>query len=229
MLRLTITDKSGTTSERKFSKREITVGRGEQNDVVLARSNISTVHLRIVENGASRLVIDNHSTNGTCINGKRIEGSYDLRDGDKIYIGDFILSVAPPEGQDGAKRIEATTASGRSTVRPIAPERTRRDVPANEEDSWDNWEVASAPAKTQAVAASQPDPLADFSADFAADMPVAATAGLPHQSGDSIALLRDCLRRYVELDELHYSKTHGMPCRCGKCLLCISRATLMRF
>src|SRR3954470_4498052 len=106
-----IAEKGGATETRSFDKDEITVGRVKENDIVLAKNNISKRHVRIVRKDGRFKIIDLKSTNGTYINGKRVDGPYDLKDGDKIYVGDYTLELdqaavadddeAPPAIQRG--------------------------------------------------------------------------------------------------------------------------------
>lgn len=93
MVTLTITEKGGKAASREFEKPEISIGRIQGNDIVLPKSNISKRHARIVQNGDAFVIIDSKSTNGTYINGKRIDAPYDLQAGDKIYVGDFTIEI----------------------------------------------------------------------------------------------------------------------------------------
>ncbi len=93
MVVVTITEKGGGSRVENFDKSEISIGRIQGNDIVLPKSNISKRHARLVVNDGAVVVIDSKSTNGTYINGKRIDAPYDLRGGDKIFVGDFTLEV----------------------------------------------------------------------------------------------------------------------------------------
>lgn len=93
MFTVHITEKGGATSAKQFEKSEISIGRVPGNDIVLRKNNISKRHARIINNGGSFVIIDSKSTNGTYINGKRIDAPYDLGRGDKIYVGDFTLEL----------------------------------------------------------------------------------------------------------------------------------------
>ncbi len=93
MFTVTVTEKGGSPTVREFDQPEVTIGRIQGNDIVLAKSNISKRHARIINNGGSFVVIDSKSTNGTYVNGKRIDAPHDLRAGDKIFVGDFTLEV----------------------------------------------------------------------------------------------------------------------------------------
>jgi len=97
MVSLIITEKGGQQTVRQFNKEEISVGRVQGNDVVLPKSNISKKHAHIIKSNSSYVLHDDKSTNGTYVNGKRINGPYDLHEGDKIYLGDFILELQDDE------------------------------------------------------------------------------------------------------------------------------------
>ena len=93
MFSVTIQEKGGAATVREFDQPEVTIGRIQGNDIVLPKSNISKRHARLINNNDSFVVIDSKSTNGTYINGKRIDAPYDLRVGDKIFVGDFTMEV----------------------------------------------------------------------------------------------------------------------------------------
>ncbi len=97
MVTLTITEKGGKAATREFDKPEVTIGRIQGNDIVLPKSNISKRHARIIRNGDGFVIIDSKSTNGTYINGKRIDAPYDLQSGDKIFVGDFTIEIEADE------------------------------------------------------------------------------------------------------------------------------------
>src|SRR4051812_44686948 len=106
MFSVVINEKGGSSEQKEFDKDEITIGRVKENDIVLPKNNISKRHVRIVRKEDKFKIIDLKSTNGTYINGRRIDGPYDLKEGDKIYVGDYTLElsggaadddVAPPQ------------------------------------------------------------------------------------------------------------------------------------
>jgi pilus assembly protein CpaF len=95
MYAVVITDEGGVQSKLSFSKPELTVGRVQGNDIVLAKRNVSKQHARLLLKDNQAVVIDLNSTNGTWVNGRKITAPYPLKHGDKIYIADFILTVEP--------------------------------------------------------------------------------------------------------------------------------------
>jgi ABC-type multidrug transport system ATPase subunit/pSer/pThr/pTyr-binding forkhead associated (FHA) protein/ABC-type multidrug transport system permease subunit len=65
---------------------EITIGRDASCDIPLDHVSVSRVHARILSTGGEWHLIDNHSTNGVVVNGKRVTGRYRLHEKDVILI-----------------------------------------------------------------------------------------------------------------------------------------------
>lgn len=71
----------------------ITVGRSSQNNVVIQDPKVSNLHLRLRKEEDGRyFVVDLNSTNGTFVNGKRIQGESQITPGDQLKIGNTLLS-----------------------------------------------------------------------------------------------------------------------------------------
>src|SRR5512136_1600433 len=66
----------------------MTLGRGEECDMVVPERQVSRVHLRIQRDERGYLVQDLESKNGTCINGRPVQPSTPVRlqDGDEIEV-----------------------------------------------------------------------------------------------------------------------------------------------
>lgn len=62
------------------------IGRGEENEIVLADPSVSRSHAVVDADAAVPTVRDLDSTNGTLLNGRRVT-SHDLRDGDELTFG----------------------------------------------------------------------------------------------------------------------------------------------
>jgi len=69
-----------------LGKEVVTIGRSPESAIVLADPNVSRNHAEIRPHGATWLVVDLGSTNGSRINGARI-ARQELRDGDDISFG----------------------------------------------------------------------------------------------------------------------------------------------
>ena len=69
-----------------------TVGRGRQADIVLNDPNISRKHAEIRPRGGSWVITDLESTNGSQLNGRRVDGTEVLRPGDEIELGASVMT-----------------------------------------------------------------------------------------------------------------------------------------
>ncbi|MCA9524180.1 MAG: Flp pilus assembly complex ATPase component TadA [Myxococcales bacterium] len=90
---ITIFEKGGQERVWSFDKEEVSIGRVQGNDIILPKGNISKRHARIVYKDGKFILVDLRSTNGTYVNGRKIASPIVVTPSDKIYVGDFILSV----------------------------------------------------------------------------------------------------------------------------------------
>ena len=73
--------------------REVTIGRREDNVVVIEEGYVSGHHARIFQRNDNYVLEDLKSTNGTILNGEKIENKVYIRSGDKIKIGTTLFRV----------------------------------------------------------------------------------------------------------------------------------------
>jgi len=66
---------------------QITLGRGNDNQIILKDPYISKKHLKIVEDEGKFYLEDLNSSNGTYVNGERIMDVVELKNGDRIRVG----------------------------------------------------------------------------------------------------------------------------------------------
>ena len=93
MIKITVKEKNGESRNIDLEKHEVTIGRVKGNDIVLPKGNVSKRHSRIVSKDGKLIIVDLKSTNGTYVNGRKITSPQPVLDTDKIYVGDFVLSV----------------------------------------------------------------------------------------------------------------------------------------
>lgn len=101
MLYVVISEKGGAERREAFDKTVVTVGRVQDNDLTLAKGNVSKRHCRIELSEGRIVVTDEDSTNGTYVNRRRIAAPTIVREGDRIYVGDFVLRVETTPSQEG--------------------------------------------------------------------------------------------------------------------------------
>lgn len=95
---IVISEKGGAERREAFDRPELSVGRVQGNDLMLPKGNVSKRHARLVFRDGRFIVSDLNSTNGTYVNRRRISQATIVREGDRIYIGDFVLRIELPEG-----------------------------------------------------------------------------------------------------------------------------------
>jgi pilus assembly protein CpaF len=113
MIAIVISEKGGAERRERYEQNEITIGRVKGNDVLLPKGNVSKRHARLIYRDGRYIVTDLKSTNGTYVNHRRITHATLVREGDRIYIGDFVLRI---EGEaTGSERPSDIVAPDSST------------------------------------------------------------------------------------------------------------------
>jgi hypothetical protein len=80
-------------SEYAILKDEISVGRGEDNDIVIPHASVSRAHARLVRRDGGYELMDLNSTNGSFVNGQQVRGTAMVASGEQLRLGDiqFVL------------------------------------------------------------------------------------------------------------------------------------------
>jgi uncharacterized protein YraI len=71
----------------------LTIGRAQDNDVVLDDPQVSRYHAHLMRHGDEIIIEDLGSTNGTLVNGRRIAGPHVLQPSETIAVGASVFSV----------------------------------------------------------------------------------------------------------------------------------------
>src|SRR5580704_13352169 len=128
MFAIIISEKGGAERKESYDKNEINVGRVQGNDLMLPKGNVSKHHARLLYRDGRFIVTDLKSTTGTYVNGRKIAQATIVREGDKIYIGDFVLRLdaggggaeAAPNGDDESVRTLARNQAAATGAPPAA-------------------------------------------------------------------------------------------------------------
>lgn len=88
--RLTVIKGFNKGEEYPLENDEITIGRGENNTIVLNIAEVSRTHTALTKVEEGYMIKDLGSTNGTFVDKKEIGGRYLLKPGDTIMLGDAI-------------------------------------------------------------------------------------------------------------------------------------------
>jgi hypothetical protein len=69
------------------------IGRSKDNEIILADPNVSKHHAQLLIQSPQEVgIVDLNSTNGTMVNGKRIQGYTRLEKGDVVHLGTHLLT-----------------------------------------------------------------------------------------------------------------------------------------
>lgn len=97
-----VSEKGGAERREMFSVAELSVGRVQGNDLLLPKGNVSKQHAKLLYRDGRFIVTDLNSTNGTYVNRRRIQQATVITEGDRIYIGDFVLRIETSNAEDSA-------------------------------------------------------------------------------------------------------------------------------
>jgi len=138
MFAIVVNEKGGEQKRLEFDKPEVTIGRVQGNDIILPKGNVSKRHSRIVLKDGKFIIVDLKSTNGTYVNGRKITSPLVVKGSDKIYIGDFILSIEELAGAgaspDDSASMGARPRSATIPPPPPAPRGRPSTVPGVDEE-----------------------------------------------------------------------------------------------
>ena len=130
VLTIVVHEKGGKTQRFPFEGDQFSVGRDEDNQLLLDRANVSGHHLRFRRIQGTVEVVDLESTNGTYVNGRKIGEPRRVRRADRIYVGSYILML---DGDDPAiaprdrTELPVTGGDGRTRMTPVGLPAALRD------------------------------------------------------------------------------------------------------
>jgi pSer/pThr/pTyr-binding forkhead associated (FHA) protein/ABC-type multidrug transport system ATPase subunit len=138
--RLSIATPDGQTTDKTLAADEITLGRSNENDIVLNAPIVSRRHLRLRRQGSTyMLIVESKIANPVFVNGEQVRDQQLLQDGDTVSLGyvggemTITLRYQAPEAASQAANLGAAaraaaagdvhaTQLARSGARPFAPE-----------------------------------------------------------------------------------------------------------
>lgn len=150
MFTIVISEKGGAERREAFDRGEISVGRVQGNDLMLPKGNVSKHHARLLFRDGRFIVTDLKSTNGTYVNGRKISQATIVREGDKIYVGDFVLRLEGAASDSGRNDAEAAPQPSGAVLEPGAvppptPSSPGEPAPASPPVSASGARVSEAP------------------------------------------------------------------------------------
>lgn len=108
MAKLTVTFNGQPQNEVNLERERIIIGRAKKADVRIDNLAVSSQHAAVIKVLDDVFVEDLHSTNGTLVNGQKIQ-KHTLKNGDKISVGKHvILFTTEVEASDDDDELEKT-------------------------------------------------------------------------------------------------------------------------
>jgi hypothetical protein len=86
-----------TGREHLLTGESTTIGRAVESEIVITSKRVSREHARVQRDGWRVVLIDLDSTNGTFLNDERVMSPTELRDQDRVAIGDVVLIFHDPD------------------------------------------------------------------------------------------------------------------------------------
>lgn len=104
-----------------------TIGRGQDNSIVVNDTKVSRVHLQMVQDDNGNIsVVDLGSVNGTFVNGARISSETRLKVGDEVRIGDTCLPWQEYFSQEKPEKTGVAQMAAISKEKPQQSPRPKR-------------------------------------------------------------------------------------------------------
>jgi pSer/pThr/pTyr-binding forkhead associated (FHA) protein/outer membrane biosynthesis protein TonB len=119
MLKLSIQDSEGRSTIVPLTDGELSVGRDEANSICLADRNVSRQHARLTTKSGHVWLENVHATYGTRFNNLLLRERAELREGDVVQVGDYVLELVSEGGP--AKRDNALVDAPASQAPPPPP------------------------------------------------------------------------------------------------------------
>ena len=157
MFAIIVHEKGGAERREMFDTAELTVGRVQGNELMLPKGNVSKRHARLLYRDGRFIVTDLNSTNGTYVNRRKITQATIVREGDRIYIGDFVLRIES-SGGSGAQSAPEELRVGPSPAADSSPGRSAgaSNVSARPEPGPEDFTSAPGPVKVSTPGTSSP-------------------------------------------------------------------------
>lgn len=130
MAKLVINPTSAAKKEIPLLSRVISIGRDPSNDLVLSDSMVSRRHAILEQRDDQYILRDNNSSNGTMVNGDRVDHEKPLRDGDLVAIGSSRLlfqvddtseASSPPASALASASVDGATPVVEAPEQPRCP------------------------------------------------------------------------------------------------------------
>jgi predicted component of type VI protein secretion system len=121
----------------------VNIGRGDYNDLVIPDDSVSGSHAKLQRREGVWILVDNESTNGTWVDGERIQGEVALGPGTVIRFGEISVLFEPTDDHLGTEGGSGTKVMGAVRPQIPVPAEPAAPVPAHAEPRRERAAAAS--------------------------------------------------------------------------------------
>jgi two-component system response regulator HydG len=115
MAKIIVKQGPGVGQSIPLVQHQVTLGRTDECDVMIADANVSRRHAMIIQLGSSTAIMDLGSSNGTFVNGTPISRCF-LSDGDEVRLGDTVLVFSEAMAQEESPSVGAEPLATESAM-----------------------------------------------------------------------------------------------------------------
>lgn len=123
MAKIQYTTPEGASGEVELTADRMTLGRSDDNMLIIDDASVSSHHGEIVNEGGEWTLTDLGSTNGTKVGGERVEriemahgGSFTLGNVECVFVGDYVEEAPAPAFSAPARTMTATGGYGATAI-----------------------------------------------------------------------------------------------------------------
>jgi pSer/pThr/pTyr-binding forkhead associated (FHA) protein/uncharacterized RDD family membrane protein YckC len=164
-----------------------TIGRSRTSEIMLEDASVSRNHALLAVEGERITIQDLSSSNGTFVNGRRLEGEVELRAGDVVTVGESKLVLRPAASEHstrlmGLEELAAAAAAAPPGAAVVARELSHSEAISALEVLPVGERLAQPPAHRGATGSLSPadqDPEADFATPLPGPFPAPPLAAAP--------------------------------------------------
>jgi len=109
---------------------QFTIGRDPGNGIVIVDAEVSRKHARLTMQKDGYLLEDLGSTNGTFVNGQRLNGPYKLQSGDLVALGEQVVLAYESNQPEASATVVSPKSAGHASAAKPTPARPLPPLPA---------------------------------------------------------------------------------------------------
>jgi pSer/pThr/pTyr-binding forkhead associated (FHA) protein len=125
MIKLSIQDNEGRSTVIPLADGDLSIGRDEANSICLTDRNVSRQHARLTTKNSHVWIENVSATYGTRINNLLLRAKSELKPGDVVQVGDYVIELVSDEAKRDTAMVDPVAADAASQKTPASQQVTR--------------------------------------------------------------------------------------------------------